>query len=932
MSITRIGGRALPPLLVKGFLTWLAYAGSGLVSLLLSRPSDIVIPLYLPAGFALACVLGWGRWMVVPVGLGAATVMLLASGLPASPWPSWHVLVIMCFATCTGAGLQAWVGARWSGVAPGAPLRLESPREIARFMLLAGALACFINALIVTSVQAIVSNMPFDDAVTMAASWWAGDALGVLIGAPLMLTLVGQPADLWRGRQRLVGIPLLVITALLGWTIREVQNWERERENSVFSRDTQSMGANVKARLNGYLYALEALHGAAVSSDAITRQEFHTLSQFWLTSLAGVQAVGWSERVAMEDLPAFERAQQASGARQYRVFNAPQVHPPRDEVVAIRYIEPVSINGAALGYNILSNQVARSTYEAARISDAPVASPGLKLIQEIGQQTGVVLYKAVHAGQPITTEEMRQSTKGVMFLTLRMDDMIKASTAGHPAYLHTCVVDMTDQQVLGGESGCPGKGAPNGRQPQHLQTIDLTFANRPWHLVVWTNERPPLIDNLSWSWLVTVGGVTLAAALASLLLVITGRTKRVEEAMAQARQLQIAAESANRAKSEFLSRMSHELRTPLNAVLGFAQVMELDQQTPLPASQHNRLRQIQQAGWHLLEMIDDVLDLSRIDTGTIKLAPEEVAPDEVIESAVQMVQDAAQKHLVKIMPRKPGPAGWGIHADRTRVRQILINLLGNAIKYNRPNGLITISTSLDKAADGSARYHMTVTDTGLGMSEAQQAQLFQPFNRLGREKMSADGVGIGLVISQHLARMMNGDLSFHSVEGNGSSFTLSLPASALLPLTTENPAMAPALPAEASTDAAPPRAPKEVLYVEDNPANAELVRNALASRPWIRLTIAKTGAAGMAAVLDRAKGIHPHLILLDMHLPDISGLELLKQVKSTLSSAHVPVIVISADAMPERIQAAMVAGATAYLTKPIHLPDLLRRLDELLEE
>ncbi|WP_374318240.1 CHASE domain-containing protein [Aquabacterium sp.] len=932
MSITRPGGRALPvhPLLIKGFLTWLAYAGAGLVSLVLSNPTNIVIPLYLPAGIALACVLGWGRWMVIPVGLGAATVMLLASGLPSSPWPSWRVLLPMCLATCSGAALQAWLGARWSGVHPSSPLRLESPREIARFMLMAGVLACLINAAGVTTVQSIVTDMPFDDALTMAGSWWAGDALGVLIGAPVMLTLVGQPADLWRSRRRLVAIPMFVTTLLLGWTIVEVQRWEKEREDAVFARDTQAMSANVRARLNGYLYAIEALHGAAIASEAITRQEFRTLSEFWLSTLAGVQAIGWSERIPTADVPAFERAQRAEGMAGYRVFNAPNQPAPRDEVVAIRYVEPAGLNGAAFGYNVLSNPIARANFEAASTTDAAVASSGLKLVQEVGQQTGVVLYKAVHRGRPVTLDELRQTTTGVMFLTLRMDDMIKATTAGHPSYLHACMVDVTDGKALGGESGCP-LTAPHGQfKPLHYQTVDLTFANRPWQLVVWSSERPPLLDNLAWSWLVTIGGVTLAAALGALLLVITGRTKRVEEAMAQARQKQAEAESANRAKSEFLSRMSHELRTPLNAVLGFAQVMELDQQTPLPVSQRNRLQQIQQAGWHLLEMIDDVLDLSRIDTGTIKLAPEEVAASEVIESAVQMVQEAAQKHLVKIMPRAPGPVGWGIHADRTRVRQILINLLGNAIKYNRPNGTITIHTAVDKDADGAAQFRISVIDTGLGMSEAQQAQLFQPFNRLGRERMSADGVGIGLVISQHLARMMKGELSFSSTEGEGSSFTLTLPASALLPLPADSTRANEHATNEATSETLTPRARKEVLYVEDNLANAELVRSALASRPWIKLTVAKTGSAGLAAVLDRTKGSKPDLILLDMHLPDISGLELLKQVKTTLASNAVPVIVISADAMPERIHAAMAAGATAYLTKPINIPELLNRLDDLL--
>ncbi|MES2090748.1 MAG: ATP-binding protein, partial [Pseudomonadota bacterium] len=426
--------------------------------------------------------------------------------------------------------------------------------------------------------------------------------------------------------------------------------------------------------------------------------------------------------------------------------------------------------------------------------------------------------------------------------------------------------------------------------------------------------------------LLAIGGVLLSASLGALLLVITGHTRRVESAMEAARREKAAAESANRAKSEFLSRMSHELRTPLNAVLGFAQVMDLDRQAPLPPQQHQRLQQIQQAGWHLLDLIDDVLDLSRIDTGTLTLHVEIVSPEEATITAIRMVDDLARRQKVRLLPTVSAPMGWGVRADATRLRQILINLLSNAIKYNRPDGTVKVSMMLVSMPGQEDRIQLSVEDTGLGLSPEQLTQLFQPFNRLGRERVTPDGAGIGLVISQHLAQLMGGQIDVVSTEGEGSTFTLTLPAARIIavrpvPVTATQAAPLP------NADQQPAR---HVLYVEDNFANSEVIRGALASRPWIRLSVAPTIESGLAVLHDRLSSPLPDLVLLDVHLPDASGLEFLKLMKANPQTAGIPVVMVSADVMPEQVDAALAAGACCYLTKPVQLSALLVQVDELL--
>ncbi|MEP7100473.1 MAG: CHASE domain-containing protein, partial [Burkholderiales bacterium] len=317
-----------------------------------------------------------------------------------------------------------------------------------------------------------------------------------------------------------------------------------------------------------------------------------------------------------------------------------------------------------------------------------------------------------------------------------------------------------------------------------------------------------------------------------------------------------AAEASNRAKSEFLSRMSHELRTPLNAMLGFAQLLELDPRHPLSDAQRPWVSQIQQAGWHLLEMINDVLDLSRIESGNLRLQVETLNLAELLDATVSMVEGEARQRRLAIS--REFAAGTGtVLGDATRVKQILINLLSNAVKYNTDDGRIHIGSRLI----GTDTVEMVVTDTGLGMTPEQLTDLFQPFNRLGRERSAQQGTGIGLVISQRLAELMGGSLRARSVAGQGSAFILTLPCS-VDPDTVRSDldALAP-MPAEYHR--------RLVHYVEDNETNVEVMRGILAQRPQVEMQVSITGLDGLAAIRAR----RPDLILLDMHLPDISGME-----------------------------------------------------------
>jgi signal transduction histidine kinase/CheY-like chemotaxis protein len=376
------------------------------------------------------------------------------------------------------------------------------------------------------------------------------------------------------------------------------------------------------------------------------------------------------------------------------------------------------------------------------------------------------------------------------------------------------------------------------------------------------------------------------------------------------------AEAANRAKSEFLSRMSHELRTPMNAILGFAQVLEMDS---LSTYQRTSVEQILKGGGHLLTLINEVLDITRIEAGKLTLSPEPILIRSALDEALDLVEPLAAHRGITIVREISESWNQYLQADCQRLKQVLLNILSNAIKYNREAGRVIVSCAVHSAD----RLRIEVSDTGRGIPPEKMDLLFRPFERLGVEEAGIEGAGVGLSLCKKLVDAMDGSIGAVSEFGQGSIFWVEFPC-------VEGPTQRyerlndESLAADADTQ----QKSITVLYVEDNLSNRELMERIFATRPGIKLISAMQGRLA----LDLAREHVPHLILLDIHLPDLQGDEVLRQLRADPQTKHIPVAMVSADATQGQIQRLLAAGAQTYFTKPLDIKKLLAFLDATLQQ
>jgi len=378
-----------------------------------------------------------------------------------------------------------------------------------------------------------------------------------------------------------------------------------------------------------------------------------------------------------------------------------------------------------------------------------------------------------------------------------------------------------------------------------------------------------------------------------------------------------AAEAASAAKSEFLASMSHELRTPMNAILGFTQLLQRDRIEPLSERHKDRLQQVLKGGEHLLRLIDDILDLSRIEAGGVTISTEPVSVGEILDEVRTILGPMAARNAIEITVDAMPEGLPRVAADRTRFVQVLTNFGSNAIKYNRPGGKVTFCACV--VADGRVR--VKVSDTGVGIASEQHDKLFQPFQRAGQEMGPIEGTGIGLVISKRLAALMHGAIGFDSMAGSGSQFWIDLPIDTSAP-----PPDVAVMPRADRPLRLAGEQSRLILYVEDNPANVRFMKDLVSSLEDIELMTASTAELGVELAYKRL----PKVIIMDINLPGMSGLDALRVLRGRAATRDIPVIALTAAASERDRQRGLVAGFSHYLTKPVRVDELVEVLETLL--
>jgi signal transduction histidine kinase/CheY-like chemotaxis protein len=434
-----------------------------------------------------------------------------------------------------------------------------------------------------------------------------------------------------------------------------------------------------------------------------------------------------------------------------------------------------------------------------------------------------------------------------------------------------------------------------------------------------SQARHPLVGSFAaeFPWIVLGGGIAASLLITALTYTLSRRRAYamdlVEQRTQKLREAQAEAETANRAKSEFISRMSHELRTPLNAVLGFGQVLALYED--LTPEQHKAVSHITHGGKHLLDLINEILDISQVESGRLSMSPEAVLVGDLVQETAELLNPVASAHSIQLMTPEMHRCHKYVFADRQRVKQVLLNVIGNGIKYNRQGGSVTVSCN--ESTPG--RLRINITDTGPGIAPNQLPLLFTPFERLGAERTTVEGTGMGLALSRRLTEAMGGTLGVDSVLGEGTTFWVELPI-------VEGPVDRYHRLGRPSADLAAPNGKagsNAILHIEDNLSNVNLIEQILSQRPGVELLAAMQGRLG----LDLAREHRPMLILLDLNLPDMKGEEVLGLLRDDPRTSRIPVVIVSADASQRQVQRLLSTGATAYLTKPIDVPELLRHVD-----
>ena len=782
-----------------------AYLVTGKLGLSLAISPGYATIVWPPSGVALAALLARGTFLWPGVFLGSfANNVHRALDQGTFSFDSAPAYVGIAL----GATLQALAAVWLTRRSIGFPTLFDQPLKALRFLFLGGPLACLVSATVGCLSLLAVGAVTAADFPFSWWTWWAGDTIGVLTFTPLLLVWLGTPQERHRRRSFSEVTPLLVSLALMLASFLAVRAWDYERLWFRFEQRSRILADAVTSRVGGCLEVLESVGSLYEATPVVTEETFRRFVQPAIDRHPQFASIGWAPRVSAEDRGAFEeRLASLHGARAGLTRRSPSGAlvraPERDVHYPVDLVEPDD-GSPAVGFDLASAPQAQADLERAREEGLLVTCGGQGFLPATAEATDnrVLVTVPVLDGQG--------GLRGLVLGDVDLEDLVARAREATEAFaVRLTIVDLEDdapkRSIYGEIPDEEDEAAADeawyawNKRPGETYAYEevLEVGAGDWKLGF--NPSPGFLsgESTSQGWMVLTLGIFFAALLGSSLLLVTGRTRRIQQVVeerthelerkndslrqtsmeleatvSEARRARDAAREASRAKSNFLANMSHELRTPLHSVIGFSRIVLRSSGDRLGAEELEYLRRIQDNGQHLLALIEDVLDLSRIEAGHMSLALEAVDLGGLLEDTVADVGERARAKGVELVGPDAAPL-QPLAADRQRLRQVVLNLLDNAVKFTEPGGRVTVSV----ARDGERPLRLDVTDTGIGIAPEKLGQIFESF-RQEDETVSRrfGGTGLGLSIARRLSRLMGFDVHARSRQGEGSTFSVSFTA------------------------------------------------------------------------------------------------------------------------------------------------------------